>query len=141
MTGTPEPAARKKAVPVTTVPIEIQDGSIYVHASVSGQQVVFIVDSGDALGPTFTGADAARLGLAQGQPLGVEGAGGASTAYETTASVTFDDITYENEPCAIDLDLAGNSLLGLPWFLARTETVSFDWGARTLSLMPLPAKG
>ena len=76
------PAAKQKAAPVTTVPIGIQDDSIYVHASVNGQQVVFIVDSGDALGPTFTGADAARLGLVQGQPLGVEGAGGASTAYE-----------------------------------------------------------
>jgi hypothetical protein len=140
--GTPKPAAaKKKAVPVSSVPIEIQDDSILVHGVVNGQSVVFVVDSGDALGPTFTSADAGRLGLVQGEPLGVEGAGGASTVYATTATVTFDDITYADEPGAIDDDLTGNSLLGLPWFLERTAEASFNWPARQLSLTPLPAKG
>jgi hypothetical protein len=140
--GTPKPAAAKrKAPPVSAVPIDISDGSILVHAVVNGQEVVFVLDTGDAIGPVFNSADAQRLSLPQGQPLGVEGAGGASTAYQTTASITFDDITYVNEPAAIDLDLTGQSLLGLPFFLARTETVDFNWTARTLSLVPLAAKG
>jgi len=135
------PPARKQAAPVTTVPVEIVNGSIVIHAAVNGQPAVFVLDTGDAIGPTFTAAEAARLGLVQGQPFGVEGAGGQSSAYETTASITFDGITYADEPSAIDLDLAGQSLLGLPFFLARTETLTFSWAARTLSLVPLPAKG
>ena len=140
--GTPKPAAaRKEAVHVTTVPIEIQDASIYVKVVVNGQQVACVLDSGCAIGPCFTAADATRLGLVKGEPLGVEGAGGASTVYATTATVTFDDITYASEPGAIDDDLTGNSLLGLPWFLARTAESDFNWQARTLSLVPLAAKG
>jgi len=124
---------------VTTVPIEIQDDSVVIHATVNGQPWTAVLDTGDAIGPVFCQADAARLGLQQGAPLGVEGAGGASTAYETTASITFDDIAYENEPAAIDLALDGPSLLGLPWFLARTAEMNFNWRARTLSLVPLAA--
>jgi hypothetical protein len=136
----PKPAARKKA-PVTSVPIEIQDASIYVHAVVNGQPVVFIVDSGDAVGAVFTSADAARLGLVQGQPFGVSGAGGASSAFETTANISFDDLTYPDEPSAIDLDLQGQSLLGLPFFLAKAAKLTFDLTAQRLSMVPLAAKG
>ena len=133
--GTPKPAAaRKKAAPVTTVPIEITDSSIVIHATVNGQPVSFVVDSGDAVGVVFNQADAQRLGLPQGQPLGVEGAGGASSVYETAATVTFDDLTYENEPGAIDLSLEGNSLLGLPFFLAKCSAVTFSFAARQLSM-------
>ena len=138
--GTPKPApARKKAVPVPTVPIEIQDASIYVHATVNGQPIVFIVDSGDAVGAVFNQADAARLGLHQGAPVGVEGAGGASSVYETTADITFDDLTYNGEPGAIDLSLEGNSLLGLPFFLAKAGTLTFNFTARQLAITPAPA--
>lgn len=125
---------------MATVPIEIADDSIVIRAAVNGHLVEFVLDTGDAIGPTFTAADAARLGLVQGEPFGVEGAGGASSAYQTTASITFDDVTYPDEPSAIDDDLQGQSLLGLPFFLARTETVTFNWPARQLSLVPLPAK-
>ena len=122
-----------------TVPIELDNDSIVIrNATVNGQPIVFIVDSGDAIGPTYTAADAARIGLVKGEPLGVEGAGGASTVYATTATVTFDDITYADEPGAIDDDLTGSSLLGLPWFLARTAETNFNWAARQLSLVPLP---
>jgi gag-polyprotein putative aspartyl protease len=139
--GTAKPApAKAKAVPVTTVPIEIQDDSVLIHATVGGQPVSFILDTGDAIGPVFTQADAARLGLVRGAPFGVEGAGGSSSAYQTTASITFDDVTFTDEPSAIDDDLQGNSLLGLPFFLAKAGTLTFSFTARTLSLVPLPAK-
>lgn len=139
--GTAKPApAKSKAAPVTTVPIEIVNDSVLIHAAVGGQPVSFILDTGDAIGPVFTQADAARLGLVQGAPFGVEGAGGASSAYQTTASITFDDVTFTDEPSAIDDDLAGNSLLGLPFFLAKAGTLTFSFSARTLSLAPLPAK-
>jgi hypothetical protein len=136
----PKPPAKKAAPKVTTVPIEIQDGSIYVHATVNGQQWTAVLDTGDGVGLVFNQADASRLGLQQGAPLGVEGAGGASTAYETTASIVFDDVAYPDEPAAIDLDLQGDSLLGLPFFLAKCQSFSFDLSARTLSLVPLAAK-
>ncbi len=125
---------------MATVPIEILEDSILIHAAVNGHSVAFILDTGDAIGPTFTAADAARLGLDAGAPFGVEGAGGASSAFATTASITFDDVTYADEPSAIDDDLTGRSLLGLPFFLARTEAVTFNWPARQLTLVPLAAK-
>ena len=135
--GTPKPAAAKKeAVKVPTVPIDLDNGSILVHAVVNGQPVVLLVDTGDAIGPTFTGEDAQRLGLQQGAPLGVEGAGGASTAYETTATVVLDTLTYPDEPSAIDLDLQGQSLLGLPWFAGKVASFSFDLVTRQLSIVP-----
>jgi Aspartyl protease len=139
--GTPKPAAaRKKAAPVTSVPIEILNDSVVIHATANGQPVSFVLDTGDAIGPVFTADDAQRLGLQQGAPFGVEGAGGSSSVYQTTASITFDDLAYPDEPSAIDLDLQGDSLLGLPWFLARCESFTVALAARQLSLVPLPAK-
>lgn len=122
---------------MATVPIEIVNDSIVVNAQVNGQPVAFVLDTGDAIGPVFCAEDAARLGLQQGEPFGVEGAGGASTSYQTTASITFDDVTYADEPSAIDLDLQGDSLLGLPFFLAKCAVLSFQITERTLSLVPL----
>ena len=61
---------------MTTVPIEITDSSIVIHATVNGQPWTAVLDTGDAIGPTFTAEDAQRLGLVQGAPFGVEGAGG-----------------------------------------------------------------
>ena len=139
--GTPKPApAKKEAVKVPTVPIEIVNDSILIHAVVNGQPASFILDTGDAIGPVFTSADAGRLGLIQGAPFGVEGAGGASSAYQTTADISFDDVTYKDEPAAIDDALQGDSLLGLPFFLAKAGTLTFSFTARQLSLVPLPAK-
>lgn len=125
---------------MATVPIEILDDSILIHAVVNRRPVAFVLDTGDAIGPTFTSEDAHRLGLEQGEPFGVEGAGGASSAWETTADVTFDDLTFDGEPSAIDDDLQGESLLGLPFFLERCETLSFDFTKRTLTMVPLPGK-
>ena len=125
---------------MATVPIEIVDSSIVVHAVVNGQPTTFIVDSGDAIGPVFCASDAARLGLQRGEPFGVEGAGGASTSYWTTASITFDDVTYADEPSAIDDDLQGDSLLGLPFFLAKAETLTFGFNTRQLTLVPAAAE-
>ena len=139
--GTPKPAAaRKKAAPVTTVPIEITDSSIVIHATVNGQPWTAVLDTGDAIGPTFTAEDAQRLGLVQGAPFGVEGAGGASSAFATTATIAFDDVTYPDEPSAIDLDLQGQSLLGLPFFLAKAETLTFNFAGKQLS-MTAPGSG
>jgi hypothetical protein len=140
--GPPKPAPAKKAPapPLPTVPIEITQDSIVIKAVVNGQPTPFVLDTGDAIGPVFTQADASRLGLQQGAPFGVEGAGGASTSYATTASITFDSVTYDSEPAAIDDDLTGQSLLGLPFFLARASSLSFDFTAGTLSMVPLPPK-
>lgn len=141
--GTPAPPAKPATVQVKapaaprSVPIEIQDDSVVISAVVNGKPVSFVLDTGDAIGPTFTAADASRLGLVKGAPFGVEGAGGASSAYQTTADITFDDLAYAAEPSAIDDDLEGSSLLGLPFFLAKAAVLSFDLAARTLSMTPL----
>ncbi len=134
--GTAPAAAPPVTQHVTTVPIEIVDDSVVISATVNGKPVSFVLDTGDAIGPVFTQADAARLGLQQGAPFGVEGAGGASTSYATTASITFDDVTYTSEPSAIDDDLTGDSLLGLPFFLAKCETLTLDFTAARLSMTP-----
>jgi predicted aspartyl protease len=119
-----------------SVPIEIQDDSIVIHAFVNGEPVQFVLDTGDAIGPTFTTADAERLGLVKGAPMGIEGAGGASSAWQTTASITFDDITWTGEPGAIDDDLEGSSLLGLPFFLAKCAELTFCFTTSELTMVP-----
>jgi predicted aspartyl protease len=105
--------------------LSIQNESVVVPAAVNGSPVTFVIDTGDALGPTFTAADAARLGLRQGQPVGIEGAGGATTVYETVATIAFDGATYASEPCFIDTALTGESLLGLPFFLKKCQFLGF----------------
>ena len=123
---------------MASVPIEIVQDSIVIKAAVGGHPVSLILDTGDAIGPVFNSADAARLGLQRGEPFGVEGAGGASTSYETTASITFDDVTYPDEPSAIDDDLQGDSLLGLPFFLQKCAVLSLDFRTRQLTVAAEP---
>jgi hypothetical protein len=120
---------------VTSVGFALQQQSVLVTATVNDQAVQFVLDTGDAIGPVFTAADAARLKLVQGEPFGVEGAGGASTSYQTTANITFDDRVYLSEPAAIDGDLEGNSLLGLPFFVAKCPALLFDFNASQLTLI------
>jgi predicted aspartyl protease len=118
-----------------TAPIEVVSDSIAIHATVNGQPVTFVLDTGDAIGPVFTAADAARLHLVQGAPLGVEGAGGASTACQATATIEFDNVTFPDEPSAIDTQLQGQSLLGLPFFLAKAAAFGFDLADGQLFLL------
>ena len=70
----------------------------------------------------------------------LRGRGGASSAFATTATIAFDDVTYPDEPSAIDLDLQGQSLLGLPFFLAKAETLTFNFAGKQLS-MTAPGSG
>jgi len=119
---------------MTSVPIKIMQNSVYVQASVNGQPVMFILDTGDAIGPVFNSMDASRLFLPQQGVIGVSGAGGATQNYGTQASITLGNATYENEPGAIDPYLQGPSLLGLPFFLSKAKKLSFDFDANTLEL-------
>lgn len=120
---------------MSTVPFHVEDDSIVISAVVDDQPVTFVLDTGDAIGPVFTGADAERLGLVAGAAFGVSGAGGASTSYETTADVTFDDKTFENEPSAIDLDLQGTSLLGLPFFYTKCLELRLNFADSHLTMV------
>jgi predicted aspartyl protease len=106
----------------------IEQDSIIINATVNGEAIQFVLDTGDAVGPVFTSADAQRLGLTAGAATGVEGAGGASQVQATTATIGFDDATYINEPSAIDSSLEGSSLLGLPFFLAKCRFLAFSFG-------------
>lgn len=119
---------------MSTVPMRVEDDSIIIAAVVNGQPVKFVLDTGDAIGPVFTSADASRLELEEGEAFGVEGAGGASTSYATTAQIIFDDRTYNAEPSAIDTDLTGNSLLGLPFFYAKCAELKFNFADNRLSM-------
>lgn len=100
----------------------------------NGQQVMFILDTGDAIGPVFNAMDAMRLNLPQMGVIGVSGAGGATQNYGTQATIKLGDATYENEPGAIDPYLQQSSLLGLPFFLKVAKSLTFHFDTGTLEL-------
>lgn len=120
---------------MSTVPFRVENDSIVISAVVDDQPVTFILDTGDAIGPVFTAQDAERLGLVAGQSFGVSGAGGESTSYETTSDVTFDDKTFKNEPSAIDMDLQGTSLLGLPFFYEKCLELRLNFADGKLTMV------
>jgi gag-polyprotein putative aspartyl protease len=119
---------------MATVPISIQDGSILIEGSVDNQDIVFIVDTGDAIGPVFNEADAASLNLPNDGPLNVSGAGGAVEIYATKASIHLGGLVFENEPGAVDTNLEGPSLLGLPFFIKQGGVLAFDFANGTLTV-------
>lgn len=117
-------------------PVSVQSDSIYLTARVNGQTVQFIVDTGDSVGPVFNASDAAALGLPQGPPLGVSGAGGASQVYQTQATIELgNNLVFRDEPGAIDANLQGPSLLGLPFFLRNVARMELDFASGMLVLV------
>lgn len=127
-----------------TVPFEYVPGAgVVIEAKVNGHDCPMLLDTGDALGPTFNGRDMQQFGLVSQGPIGISGAGGPSQAYGTTATVEVGGVKFENEAGAIDLALQGISLLGLPWFKAKTEALAFDFKNNVLVFEipdPKPAK-
>jgi predicted aspartyl protease len=117
------------------VPFDLEQDSMVLTGMVNGQPVTFVLDTGDAVGPVFTSADAARLGLAQGQAEGVEGAGGSSDVYQATASVSLGDRVFDGEACAVDPSLEGYSLLGLPFFARECSGLLLDFGGKLLVMI------
>lgn len=119
---------------MSAVPFELFQNSILIHAEANGQPVRFILDTGDAVGPVFCQEDASRLGLNATGAFQVSGAGGTSTSYETVATISFDDRSYADEPSAIDDELEGYSLLGLPFFARKSVMLALDFHALRLTL-------
>jgi predicted aspartyl protease len=119
---------------MSSVPFDLYQNSVLIHAQVNGQAAEFVLDTGDAVGPVFTQADADRLGLNATEAFQVSGAGGESTSYATVASITFDDRTFADEASAIDPDLQDYSLLGLPFFVRESVRLEFDFVTSTLTL-------
>jgi predicted aspartyl protease len=119
---------------LSTVPFRIDQDSVIIEGTANGSPVDFVLDTGDAIGPVFNSADAERLGLKPEGQMDVSGAGGASTSYTTTASIGLGGDTWDGEPSAIDTELQGPSLLGLPFFLARCKFLGFDLQHQTLVL-------
>jgi predicted aspartyl protease len=123
---------------VIEIPIDLttNPGSILVAAIINGTPTPLVLDTGDAVGPVFNAADAATLNLVPGDPLDVTGAGGtASGIVATTATVQLGDQEWSDEPCAIDPNLQGPSLLGLPFFLALDAMLLFDFQGSRLVVM------
>lgn len=120
---------------MANVPFSVIGNSVYITVMVNGKAIEMILDTGDAVGPAFTSAAAKQLGLTQGAPIGISGAGGASSAYETSCSIVFDNLSYPAEPGIIDSALGGTSLLGLPFFLAKASTLQFDFTTHQLTMM------
>src|SRR5262249_49102981 len=118
---------------MTTVPFKLIDSSILVEGKVNGKTVVFIVDTGDAIGPTFNANDAKLLGLPDLGPLEISGAGGDVQISKTQADISLGESTYKAEAGAIDLNLEGPSLLGLPFFIPKKGTLQIDFDAKLLS--------
>jgi hypothetical protein len=108
------------------VPVTFENSSIVLPVTVNGHVLDMVLDTGDAIGPTFTAADAASLGLAQGPAEGIEGAGGASSVYETAATIQLGMLVFENEVGAVDSSLQGYSLIGWPFFAARCSLFEVD---------------
>jgi len=122
---------------MTAVPMQLIDNSVWIPAQVNGQPILFILDTGDAVGPVFNADDAATLALPQGDPLQVTGAGGAASGiYATTATIVLGPFEYDNETGAVDPNLEGPSLLGLPFFTARTSFLGFDFNGSELVIVP-----
>lgn len=122
---------------MTSVPFDLFQNSVVIVGKVDGQTVDFVLDTGDAIGPVFNSADAARLGLPQQAAEQVSGAGGLSTSYATVANVTFDDRTWNAEPSMIDPELQGLSLLGLPFFVRKCVVLLFDFQGKQLTMAGL----
>jgi predicted aspartyl protease len=119
----------------TEVAVRFEQESIVLPVSVNGRLLEMVMDTGDAIGPTYTAADAQALGLVKGAVMGIEGAGGASSVYQTTATVSIGSLTFVNEPGAIDGDLTGSSLIGFPFFAARCARVEIDIARSALVLI------
>lgn len=118
---------------MATVSIDIQNNAISVQGAVNNQDVVFVIDTGDAVGPVFNAADAQSLQLANLGPLDVSGAGGSVEIYKTQASINLGGLVFENEPSAVDPSLGGPSLLGLPFFIKQGGVLAFDFTNNTVS--------
>jgi hypothetical protein len=116
--------------------MEIQDNAIYVQATVNNKPVVFVIDTGDAIGPVFNAADAETLALPNLGPLGVSGAGGSVQIYSTKANISLGGDTFQDEPSAVDSMLQGNSLLGLPFFIKQGGVLAFDFAHMTVTFGP-----
>jgi predicted aspartyl protease len=116
-----------------TVPFRLEQTAILVDGLVNGRQVSLTVDTGDAIGPTFNSADAKALGLPALGPLDVSGAGGSVEIQKTQADITLGGTTFGSEPGAIDPNLQGTSLLGLPFFLRQGGKLCFDFDSSQLS--------
>lgn len=118
---------------MATVPIDVQNNSILVHAAVNGQDLIFIIDTGDAVGPVFNAQDAANLQLTNEGPIGVSGAGGSVEIYATKASINLGGALFQDEPSAVDSNLQGPSLLGLPFFIKQGGVLAFDFTNMSLT--------
>lgn len=118
---------------MASVPIQIQNNAIYVQAAVNSKDVVFVIDTGDAIGPVFNAADAQALSLPNTGSIGASGAGGSVQLYATQATIGLGGITYTDESGAVDVNLEGNSLLGLPFFIKQGGVLAFDFANMTVS--------
>lgn len=117
---------------VLQVPFSVVSDSVVLHAVANNRSVDFILDTGDAIGPVFNSEDAERLGLQPTGEIGVSGAGGATTNYSCVATVKLESVQYVDEPSAIDTQLQGSSLLGLPFFLKISSQLTFDFSRNVL---------
>lgn len=115
-----------------SIPFKVRNGSIILTVTFNGRIAECVLDTGDAIGPVLTVADAERCAV---QPAGVAqvaGAGGISEVWTCDVTVGLGSATFTDEAGAIDPDLA-MSLLGLPFFLARAKSVSLDFARGELS--------
>jgi predicted aspartyl protease len=112
---------------MSTVSFEIYNNSILLTGKANGQDIDFILDTGDAIGPVFNSEDSDRLHLVPIQAETVSGAGGESPIDSCRATVQLGDDIFENEPSAIDPSLQGPSLIGLPFFLNNCSSITLDF--------------
>lgn len=115
------------------VPFEIEGNSIVIPLKINGVETVAILDTGDAVGPVMSAADAQRCHVRAESAMQVSGAGGAASAYTAHMRVNLGGVVFFHEAGAIDQNLQGPSLLGLPFFLAKASVLAFDFDAGVLA--------
>lgn len=111
-----------------------QDGHFYVKASVNGQPLLFMIDTG-ATRTTLTTADAARLGLnleklKYNQPANTANGIVYSAAIELT-EIMISTIVVKNVKASVNKDMKGVSLLGMS-FLEQLKEFKIERDQLTL---------
>ena len=114
------------------VPFTVQNDAVYVSGQANGQDVEYVVDTGDSIGPVFSSADARRLNLPDDGPVQVSGAGGTVQLTLTHADVELGGAVFQAERGIIDDSLPIN-LLGLPFFEKIGKSTDFEFSDDRLS--------
>lgn len=102
---------------VVIVPFRLVGNAIVITARVNGRDAEFMLDTVPAISawPVFCGTDFQRLDLE------------VTTPNRVSADIAFGDVTFQSEEAAVDFRIYGPSLIGLPFFMAKTKELVINF--------------